>query len=171
MIELTQIFNAFFVKKKRNGFFIECGAYDGEGYSNTLLFELERNWTGLLIEPNYKAFKDLKEKQRKVLFIFFMIFSLNRTFSKLDYCFESMKTILVLIMIRLTFWMDAYPGPTEQKDWTLFTLPWSVAWKTSGVNLINIYARRSQKCKKSVMSTVSFCAFGIFFLRPCIPNF
>jgi len=79
LIELTQIFNAFFVKKKRNGFFIECGAYDGEGYSNTLLFELERNWTGLLIEPNYKAFKDLKEKQRKVLFIFFKILSLNRT--------------------------------------------------------------------------------------------
>ena len=26
------------------------GAWDGEAESNTLLFELKRNWTGLLIE-------------------------------------------------------------------------------------------------------------------------
>jgi len=35
---------------RRDGFFIECGAADGEVYSNSLFFELERNWTGLLIE-------------------------------------------------------------------------------------------------------------------------
>ena len=62
----TNFLSFFLSPKMTNGFFIECGAYDGEGYSNSLLFELERNWTGLLIEPNYKAFKSLKEKQRKV---------------------------------------------------------------------------------------------------------
>lgn len=31
---------------KRNGFFIECGAFDGELFSNSLFFELERNWSG-----------------------------------------------------------------------------------------------------------------------------
>ena len=31
---------------KRNGFFIESGAYDGEAISNSLFFELERNFTG-----------------------------------------------------------------------------------------------------------------------------
>jgi len=35
---------------RRKGFFVECGAHDGEYLSNTLFFELERNWTGLLIE-------------------------------------------------------------------------------------------------------------------------
>jgi len=35
---------------RRNGFFVECGAHDGEHLSNTLFFELERDWTGLLIE-------------------------------------------------------------------------------------------------------------------------
>ena len=28
---------------KRNGFFIEAGAYNGEDLSNTLFFELKRN--------------------------------------------------------------------------------------------------------------------------------
>ena len=55
-----------FLRQKRDGFFIECGAYDGEAFSNSLLFELERNYSGILIEPNFKAYKDLKDKQRKV---------------------------------------------------------------------------------------------------------
>ena len=37
---------------KKNGFFVEAGAFDGENFSNTLLFELKHNWTGLLVEPN-----------------------------------------------------------------------------------------------------------------------
>ena len=40
-----------FKNKLRDGFFIEAGATDGETNSNTLFFELERNWTGLLVEP------------------------------------------------------------------------------------------------------------------------
>ena len=35
--------------KKRNRFFIEAGALDGELHSNTLLFELKRHYRGLLI--------------------------------------------------------------------------------------------------------------------------
>lgn len=50
---------------KKNGFFVEVGAYDGETYSNTLFLERYRNWTGLLIEPNSIAFRDLVHKRRK----------------------------------------------------------------------------------------------------------
>lgn len=39
-------------KSKTNGFFVEVGALDGFGASNTYFFEKERNWSGLLIEPN-----------------------------------------------------------------------------------------------------------------------
>ena len=53
---------------KTDGFFIECGAYDGETFSNTLLFELKRNWTGLLIEPNRNSYSALQSKNRKVRF-------------------------------------------------------------------------------------------------------
>ncbi len=34
-----------------NGYYVELGALDGIGLSNTLYYELNRNWTGVLIEP------------------------------------------------------------------------------------------------------------------------
>ncbi|CAF1254782.1 unnamed protein product [Adineta steineri] len=52
------------LNERRNGFFIEVGAYDGEHLSNTLFFERERNWTGLLIEANPTLFKKLKSRDR-----------------------------------------------------------------------------------------------------------
>jgi len=50
---------------RRNGFFIECGAADGETLSNSLFFELERNWTGILIEANPNFHSALLEKNRR----------------------------------------------------------------------------------------------------------
>ena len=52
------------LKQRRNGFFVECGAFDGETYSNSLFFELERNWTGLLVEANPNNYRTLLEKNR-----------------------------------------------------------------------------------------------------------
>ena len=34
-----------------NGFFVELGANDGFSQSNSLYFEIKRNWRGVLIEP------------------------------------------------------------------------------------------------------------------------
>ncbi|XP_046638633.1 protein Star-like [Daphnia pulicaria] len=48
-----------------NGFFIECGGYDGEFLSNTLYMERSLGWTGLLIEADKKAFNQLKYRNRK----------------------------------------------------------------------------------------------------------
>ena len=71
---------------KMNGFFIECGAVDGafcqlnileptihhnyfafsgERLSNTLVFELRYQWTGLLVEANPFSYRQLREKHRK----------------------------------------------------------------------------------------------------------
>jgi len=43
--------NELVFKNKRNGTFIEFGAYDGIKYSNTNFFEKELNWRGVCIEP------------------------------------------------------------------------------------------------------------------------
>ena len=53
------------LKGKQNGFFIESGADDGETFSNSLFFELKRNWTGLLIEPNQKRFEICLRRNRR----------------------------------------------------------------------------------------------------------
>lgn len=40
---------------KTGGFFVEAGAFNGEYLSNSLFFEIHRNWTGLLVEANNKV--------------------------------------------------------------------------------------------------------------------
>lgn len=40
----------------RDGYYVELGAADGIGFSNTLFFELHKNWAGILIEPSPNNF-------------------------------------------------------------------------------------------------------------------
>ena len=54
-----------YFKQKRNGIFLEVGAGDGIVFSNSLFFERERNWTGLLIEPTGYLFERLLKVHRK----------------------------------------------------------------------------------------------------------
>lgn len=49
----------FFLDKKE-GMFIEAGAYDGIADSSCLFFEREMNWGGFNIEPNITLFKELE---------------------------------------------------------------------------------------------------------------
>ena len=53
---------------KRNGFFIEIGAFDGVYHSNTLALERELGWNGILIEavPEYAA-RAAASRRAKVL--------------------------------------------------------------------------------------------------------
>lgn len=50
---------------KKNGFFIECGAYDGETRSNTLFLEQFNGWSGLLIEADPINFTKMLQKNRR----------------------------------------------------------------------------------------------------------
>ena len=51
-IKLDELF-----KNKKNGFYIELGAFDGLSQSNSAFFEFNRNWTGMLIEPSVKSYE------------------------------------------------------------------------------------------------------------------
>jgi len=53
------------LKQKRNGFYVECGGLDGETRSNSLFFERERGWQGLLIEADPLNYAKLEAKHRK----------------------------------------------------------------------------------------------------------
>lgn len=49
----------------KGGFFVECGALDGETRSNTLYFERYYGWTGLLIEADPLNFVKMLRKGRR----------------------------------------------------------------------------------------------------------
>jgi len=53
------------LKANYKGFFVECGALDGETRSNTLYLERYAHWAGLLIEADPSNFQSLKFKFRK----------------------------------------------------------------------------------------------------------
>jgi len=52
---------------KRNGVFIEFGAYDGVIFSNTYLLEKNFGWTGILIDPIPSHFESMKLNRKSKL--------------------------------------------------------------------------------------------------------
>lgn len=58
---LVKFFNA-----KKNGKFIDVGAYDGITFSNTYYLEKELDWSGICVEPNPIPFKKLKTSRNSV---------------------------------------------------------------------------------------------------------
>jgi len=52
------------LSKIGKGFFVESGARDGENDSNTLSYELQDGWTGLLVEPDPEGFNAIAPKNR-----------------------------------------------------------------------------------------------------------
>lgn len=49
---------------KRGGVFVDIGGYDGVTGSNTLFFEVFRNWTGILVEPSPTQLKLAKAARK-----------------------------------------------------------------------------------------------------------
>ncbi len=56
------IHERFFISK-RNGFYVECGAFDGITYPTCKFFEESMGWTGMNIEPAPHSFKLLVENR------------------------------------------------------------------------------------------------------------
>lgn len=52
------------ILQKKGGFFVELGAYDGQLYSNSLWFERQHRWTGLLIEANPELCRKIDQLKR-----------------------------------------------------------------------------------------------------------
>lgn len=59
------VYQAFF-KDKRDGVFVDIGAHDGIGYSNTYFFEKTLGWKGLCIEPIPEVFAQLRNNRKAI---------------------------------------------------------------------------------------------------------
>ena len=83
---------------QEGGFFVECGAFDGEIESNSLFFERERAWNGLLIEADPNQYTTLKGKNRKA-------FTSNTCLSTVPYPVRVSFIFKSFIQIRVTYFL------------------------------------------------------------------
>jgi FkbM family methyltransferase len=51
---------------KKNGFFLDIGAFDGIKFSNSYILEKKFNWTGLLVEAHPESFSKMKNVRDSV---------------------------------------------------------------------------------------------------------
>jgi len=58
-----RILNEIFFHDKRNGVFVDIGAYDGKTISNTYFYEKNLDWTGVCVEPLPDAYKKLQKNR------------------------------------------------------------------------------------------------------------
>jgi FkbM family methyltransferase len=54
-------------RRKKGGFFVEIGAFDGVRNSNTFLLEKELGWKGILVEPNPDCHQRLRQNRSAVI--------------------------------------------------------------------------------------------------------
>jgi FkbM family methyltransferase len=57
------------IYSQRNGFYVECGAFDGKSHSTTFLIERQLDWSGLLIEAEPNNFQATVEKHRNAILV------------------------------------------------------------------------------------------------------
>ena len=62
---IDSILEAFYPDIDKTRFYVEAGALDGEHATNTLHLEMEKGWSGLLVEPEEDNFRLLKRTNRK----------------------------------------------------------------------------------------------------------
>jgi hypothetical protein len=72
-IDASQMGQAVFVDvllgRNYGGFYVECGAANGETFSNSLFFERFRSWRGLLVEASSFYFKEILQTNRNAFSI------------------------------------------------------------------------------------------------------
>lgn len=64
-LSIESLLKNFHIYVQNNGFFLECGAHDGEFYSNTLPLEMRHGWTGLLVEADPYPLLALRKRNRR----------------------------------------------------------------------------------------------------------
>lgn len=137
------------LEKRRNGFFIDCGAADGIHLSNTLFLEIERNWTGLLVEANPTYFKKL--------------LSLNRNAYSSNVCLNT-RNISEIQMFEHPSNDDSLGGILKDLDYVNTTgvrnptqcFPLDVLLNALGVSHVDYFSLDVEGAEIGILNTIPF---------------
>ena len=92
---------------KRNGFYLEVGAYNGISESVSLRFEKELKWSGLLIEPNPLHFKYLKKNRSNNICLNFIC--LNKEYLKKKLYIKNLNLMSHIVDDKNKIYFKDYP--------------------------------------------------------------
>ncbi len=93
--------------KKKDGIFLEVGAYNGISESISLRFEKELNWSGLLIEPNPLHYKYLKRNRPNNICL--NVICLNNEFFNKKLYIKNLNQMSYIVDDKDEFYFTDYP--------------------------------------------------------------
>ena len=96
------------IGKKKDGFFLEVGAYNGISESVSLRFEKELNWKGVLIEPNPIHFKYLKKNRPKNICLNYIC--LSKKFIKKKIFLKNLNQMSYIVDNKKKLYFNNYPA-------------------------------------------------------------
>ncbi|XP_059468758.1 protein Star-like [Neocloeon triangulifer] len=138
------------LEDKEGGFFVECGALDGETRSNTLYFERFLNWKGLLVEADPENFKLVLAKNRKA-WLAPTCLSLKRKPSIVNFYQASN--------------LGKIMGSEEETDSVKFVkvlcIPFTTLLLATGVKRIDYFSLDVEGNELDVLKTIDFSRFDI----------
>ena len=124
------------IGKKKDGFFLEVGAYNGISESVSLRFEKELNWKGVLIEPNPIHFKYLKKNRPKNICLNYIC--LSKKFIKKKLFLKNLNQMSYIVDDKKKLYFNNYPA--ERID--------DLAKKSQSGNF------ESYKCKVEILKNI-----------------
>ena len=129
--------------KKKNGFYLEVGAYNGISESVSLRFQKELNWSGLLIAPNPFHFIYLKKNRRKNLCLNYIC--LNKKFFKKKLYIKNLNQMSYLVDDKSRLYFTDYPISKINKLVKESKSGNSVSYKCNIQSLENIFCKQKIK--------------------------
>jgi FkbM family methyltransferase len=95
------------LNNRKNGFFLEVGAYNGISESVSLRLETEYNWKGILIEPNPIHFKFLKKNRGKNICLNYICLNQQKINQKMY--IKNLNQMSYLVNENDNFELNSYP--------------------------------------------------------------
>eukprot|EP00094_Tigriopus_californicus_P003625 TCALIF_03487-PA protein Name:"Similar to S Protein Star (Drosophila melanogaster)" AED:0.09 eAED:0.09 QI:57/0.66/0.5/0.75/0.33/0.5/4/0/291 len=144
-------------RNQTNGFFIECGALDGETRSNTLGLERDLQWTGILIEGDPNSISTILSKGRKSYVVPHCLATKKETMKVSYGSYYNLGRIV-----------DVKPGRKEQKLVDVMCLPLFAILKALEVPQVDYFSLDVEGNELDVLKTIPWDEVNI--LNPIIFN-
>ncbi|XP_059469038.1 protein Star-like [Neocloeon triangulifer] len=134
------------LKNRNNGFFVDCGAFDGESLSSSLPLEKLFNWKGLLVDAGPRQIQRLLLKGRKA-WIAPTCMSKNKTSMKVTFVDSGLQSKIV-------------ESGTKQNEYTFnveaLCIPFHTFMNVLGITKVDFFNLDVEGNELDILRTIDF---------------